>query len=81
MEEKRTKAKIICDAICGLLMLVAVAVYVVVGICSNVWHPTWVIIVGAAIVCGVIGIVCDTVSNIKKVEEQPNVQEQKDDNK
>lgn len=79
MEEKKTKAKIICDAVCGLLMLISIAVYVIIGVCANIWHPTWVIIVGATIVCGVVGIICNTVSNMKNVENQSNVTEQNDD--
>ena len=83
MEENKTKAKIICDAICGLLMIVAIAAYVIIGVCADIWHPTWVIVVGAAIVCAVIGIVGDTISNIKNVEnkKQSNTEENKDDNK
>ena len=82
MEEKKTKAKIICDAICGLLMILSIASYVIIGVCVNIWHPTWVIIVGGAIVCAVIGIVCDTISNIKNIENnaKSNIEEIKNDN-
>lgn len=66
--EERTKAEIICDAICGIIMLASVAIFVVIGICTKIWHPTWISVVAGAVVCGIISIVCNMVVGIKKVD-------------
>lgn len=72
--EERTKAEIVCDAICGLIMLVSVAVFVIVGICTDEWHPTWLITVIGAVVCGIISIVCNAVVGIKKVDAKKQIE-------
>lgn len=68
--EERSKIEIICDAVCGLIMLGCVGVYVLIGFIKSVWHPTWVIIVAGAIVCGIISIISNTVVNFKKINKK-----------
>ena len=71
---KKTKSKtsIILDACCGILMLVCIMAYVLIGIIAKVWHPTWIIVVAGAFVCAIIGIVKDTIANIKSVDQAKN---------
>lgn len=71
MEEKTTyKSKVICDAICGILMLLCIISYICVGLFAKVWHPTWIILVGGAVACGIIGIINSTVINMKEVNNK-----------
>lgn len=74
---KKSKAVIISDAICGILMLASILAFVLVGIFAHVWHPTWVIIVGTAILCGIISIAVNTYANLHKEEEKESVSNKK----
>lgn len=77
-EKKKTKSQIICDAICGALMLVSIAVYLILGITINWWHPGWVVIVSAAVVSGLIGIVSNTCANLKEADKHEDKHEDKE---
>ena len=66
---RRTKAQIISDALCGILMLVSVLVFILVGILGNVWHPTWIVMPCTGIVCGIISIAVNTYANLTRKEE------------
>ena len=68
----KSKLSIILDACCGILMLVCSMAYVLIGIIAKVWHPTWIIVVAGGFVCAIIGIVKDTITNIKSVDETKN---------
>lgn len=63
--KNRTKLKIISDAICGVLILACVLVYLFIGIIGHIWHPTWMIIVVGAFVCAITGIITDTIVGLK----------------
>lgn len=65
---KRTKAQIICDSICGVLMLLSLLVFLVVGILvPSILHPLWIIIPSAGLTCGIISIICNCVVSCKSV--------------
>ena len=42
---------------CAIVMLVCVAAYLIAGVCTDLWHPLWVIVVGGALADAVIGAV------------------------
>lgn len=65
---RRTKAQIISDAVCGVLMLVSLLVFILVGIFAHVWHPTWIVIPCSGLVCGIISIIVNTFTNLHKKE-------------
>ena len=67
---RKSKAQIICDAICGILMLVSILVFILVGIFANIWHPTWIVIPCTGIVCGIVSIVISSYSNLKSNNER-----------
>lgn len=71
---KKTKAQVICDAFCGILMLVSIMAFVLIGIFAHIWHPTWVIIVCSALVCGIVAIAVNTYSSLHREE---NIEEDK----
>lgn len=73
---KKSKAQIICDAICGILMLASILVFILVGIFANIWHPTWIVIPCSGIVCGIVSISINTYANLHT--ETPKTEDKKD---
>lgn len=70
----KNKRKVIADAICGVLILVSVFVYIVLGLAIGWWHPGWIIIVGSLIISGIISIIVNANVNLnqeEKPEEKP----------
>lgn len=76
---KKSKAQIICDAVCGVLMLASVLVFILVGIFANIWHPTWIVIPCSGIVCGIVSICINTYANLHT--ETPKTDDKKNDTK
>lgn len=62
----KNKIKIISDAICGVLMLLAILAFVLIGVFSGVWHPTWIILVIASVADGVISIIVGACVKVNK---------------
>lgn len=73
---KKTKASLICDAICGILELLSILSFVLIGVFTGVWHPTWIIIVIASVVCGVVSIIVGTCNKIAKQNSNENPREE-----
>ena len=40
---------------CGIIMLTCIITYLLVSVFTGLWHPLWVIVVGGALVCAVVG--------------------------
>ena len=76
---KKSKAQIICDAICGILMLASILVFILVGIFANIWHPTWIVIPCSGIVCGIVSISINTYANLHT--ETPKTEYKTEDKK
>ena len=76
---KKSKAQIICDAICGILMLASILVFILVGIFANIWHPTWIVIPCSGIVCGIVSISINTYANLHT--ETPKTEDKSGDKK
>ena len=47
--------------ICGIVMLVCVMLYLILGVTTDLWHPLWVIPACGAVSCGIIGAVGDAI--------------------
>lgn len=43
--------------VCGLITLSSTIAYLFVGVFTGLWHPCWVIVVGAALLCFIVGAV------------------------
>ena len=56
---KNKRIERIKDAVCGLIMIFSIVVFLIVGLVTNIWHPTWIALFCGAILCAVIGIVFD----------------------
>jgi transcriptional regulator with XRE-family HTH domain len=54
-----SRRRAIADNICGAIMLVCTATFLLIGLLCNVWHPTWVIFVIGAAICTVLNILLD----------------------
>lgn len=74
-DKKQSKANIVLDAVCGLIMVLCTLAYLIIGFVANVWHPTWVIFVIGAFVCAIIGIIKDTIAKIKSQDQQKPFEE------
>lgn len=74
---KKSKAQTISDAVCGILMLASIMAYILIGIFAHSWHPTWVIIVCSAIVCGIVSIAVNTYTSLHREEENKTTDEKK----
>lgn len=57
-----SKGQKIKDGICGIIMLTATAVFLLIGFVWNVWHPSWVVFPIGGILCGIVS----TIFNAKK---------------
>ena len=77
MKEQKTKGQIICDAICGILMILAIVSYLIVGFITNIWHPTWLILLCSALVCAIIGLISNTTKDLKALEKNQQNDEKK----
>ncbi len=70
MEKNKTKSQIICDAVCGILMLLSIISFILVGFLTKIWHPTWLIIAISGVVCGIIGIISNTATSLKSLTKK-----------
>lgn len=53
-------------AVCGIVMLTCIIVYLLISVFTGLWHPLWVILVGGAVACFVIGAIGDVFTRKKK---------------
>lgn len=51
------------DAICGALMLIATAVFLILGFLYNMWHPGWVVFPIGGILCGIVSTIIGGVNH------------------
>ena len=65
MEKEKLKSQIISDCVCGIIMLLSIAIYLIIGLFWGLWHPCWAIIIIAGLVCGLIHVIVDTVAMLK----------------
>ncbi len=47
------------DAVCGAIMMTAVALFLVLGFVWNLWHPGWVVFPVGGIICGIVSTIMD----------------------
>ncbi len=60
-ERKNTWVKKMEETLCGLIMLVATALFFIFGVAANAWHPAWVLFPLGGVLCGIVGILCEAV--------------------
>jgi len=72
-QKRKTLSNIISEALSGIIMIVCVLVYLILGFTINFWHPGWIIIVGGALSVGILNIILNAVNeakNLKKEEKE-----------
>lgn len=52
--------------ICGIVVLLSVIVYLLLGALGNLWHPYWIIPAAGGVACGVIGAIGGIFTGNKK---------------
>lgn len=52
-EPLRGKAKNLEDTLCGIIMMLATAVFLLLGFLKGMWHPAWVVFPVGGILCGI----------------------------
>ena len=50
------------DSICGVIMIIATAVFLLLGFTMNLWHPAWVAFPIGGLLCGAVSIISEAVS-------------------
>lgn len=70
--EKKTVAQVVSSAVCGTIMILCVLVYVILGITLNFWHPGWIIMVAGGLTCGIVGIITNTIADLKQIKKEEN---------
>lgn len=75
---KKSKIQIIGGAVCGSLMIVSIAIYLILGITINFWHPGWLIPACSALACEVVGIVTDTIAKLNNLSAQDEKSEKEE---
>ena len=60
-ERKKEKRKRLSDALCGAVMLLATAIFLLFGFICNSWHPAWVSFPVGGIICVIISTIADAV--------------------
>lgn len=70
-DEPNTRLNKISGAVCGALVLIGIAVYVLLGILTELWHPYWVILVACVLGDGIV----ETVFNLCDGEKRKSAQE------
>ena len=50
-------AKRVSEALCGVIMLSAVAVFLILGFVFSKWHPGWVVFPIGALLCGMVSTI------------------------
>lgn len=53
-------------AACGILILLCIITYLLLGVFTSLWHPLWIIVVVGALFCGIIGAVGEIFFHNKK---------------
>ena len=59
--ENRKKSERISSAVCGVIMMIATIVYLLLGFLKNLWHPGWVCFVAGGIFCGIVNVIVNAV--------------------
>ncbi len=70
--EKKTIAQVVSGAVCGTIMILCALVYVILGITLNFWHPGWIIMFAGGLTCGIVGIITNTIADLKQIKKEEN---------
>lgn len=69
MEEKRSKAKIISEAVSGLIFILSVVAYLIIGFVTGGWHPWWIVIVCGIVFAAIVDILVNMIADLKQADK------------
>lgn len=69
MEEKRSKAKIISEAVSGLIFILSVIAYLIIGFVTGGWHPWWIVIICGIVLAGIVEILINMIVDLKQADK------------
>jgi len=52
--KKEKKIMIVSSSLTGILYLIAIIAYILIGYLANVWHPTWVVFLAPIIISSLV---------------------------
>jgi len=64
--KNKSLTDVISGAICGTVFMLGILAYLIVGSVLDLWHPYWIIIPVCALLCGIIGAICDFANKEKR---------------
>lgn len=62
---RKSKARIISDAICGVVLLCAILAFILIVAFTGKWHPTWVILPCAIVFVSIVTIVVNALNRVQ----------------
>lgn len=78
MENKRNKAKIITEAVSGLIFILSVVVYLIIGFVTDKWHPWWLVIICGIVLAAIVDILVNMIAELKQADKTNNTDENKE---
>lgn len=60
-KQPASKREQVSSGICGIIMLTATALYLVLGFLQGLWHPGWIVFPIGGIACGIVNVVMESV--------------------
>ena len=73
---KKSKAKILADAIEGSLVMLSVLIYIILGITIGWWHPGWIIVVATCMITGIASIIVKATVDVKAFDAKAEVKDE-----
>ncbi len=71
-DKQKTIAEVVCGALSGIIMIICVLVYLIVGFTVGAWHPYWLIIVGGGLFTAIMNIIAGLVKDVKQIKANEN---------
>lgn len=65
-DEKISRLDIISGTVCGVIIMTATIIYLIIGGVYNKWSGYWILLPAAALTCGIIGIISDLCNSEKR---------------
>lgn len=67
---RRSKARVISDAISGVVLLCSILAFILIVAFTGTWHPTWVILPCAIVFVSVLTIIVNATSSVQKSNDE-----------
>ena len=60
-EISSSKKNPVADSLCGIIMLAATVLFLLLGFLKGMWHPGWIVFPVGGILCGIVNIIAQMV--------------------